>query len=68
MQSCGPGCERSEFPDIALSAIQGKPMKYPHPEKFRDFFRRLPRWVILLVLVMLFGRFVLTLLFHILSQ
>lgn len=43
-------------------------MKYPDPEEFREFFRRLPRWVIPLIIVMLFGRFVLTLLFRILSQ
>lgn len=50
------------------SEREGIPMKYPDPEEFREFFRRLPRWVIPLIIVMLSIRFVLTLLFHILSK
>ena len=39
-------------------------MKYPSLEDFRRFFKRLPWWVIPLILVLLFGRFVIIALFH----
>jgi len=35
-------------------------MHLPSKEVFKDFFRQMPSWVLLLILVMLFGRFVLT--------
>jgi len=38
-------------------------MKSPSPWEFNNFFSRLPKWVVPLILVMLFGRFLLTLLF-----
>jgi hypothetical protein len=39
-------------------------MKYPTTKDFQRFFERLPWWVIPLILVMLFGRFVILALFH----
>ena len=42
-------------------------MKYLSAEKFAAYFRKLPRWVILLIVILLFGRFVLTLFFYVLS-
>jgi hypothetical protein len=39
-------------------------MKYPSREEFKSYFNRMPRWVILLILVLLFGRFVLIALWH----
>ena len=39
-------------------------MKYPSREEFKSYFKRMPRWVILLILVLLFGRFVLIALWH----
>ena len=41
-------------------------MKHPPPQEWREFFRRLPKWIIFLVLAMLFGRFVLLAIFHLL--
>ncbi len=39
-------------------------MKYPSRQEFERYFKRIPRWVILLILVLLFGRFVLIALWH----
>ena len=39
-------------------------MKYPSRQAFKSYFKRMPRWVILLILVLLFGRFVLIALWH----
>jgi len=39
-------------------------LKYPSPRQFTDFFHGLPRWVIPLILFLLFGRFVLVLIFE----
>lgn len=39
-------------------------MKYPSRQEFKRYFKRIPRWVILLILVLLFGRFVLIALWH----
>jgi len=36
-------------------------------QQFAEFFRLLPRWVILLLLFLLLGRFIMPLLFHLLS-
>ena len=33
-------------------------MKYPSPVEFAAFFKRLPRWAIVLVIVLLYVRFV----------
>ena len=38
-------------------------MKTPSTRQFNDFFSRMPAWVVPLILVMLFGRFLITLLF-----
>ena len=43
-------------------------MKHPPPQEWREFFRRLPKWIIVLVLAMLFGRFVLLAIFHLLRR
>jgi len=42
-------------------------VKYPSVDKFAIYFRKIPRWVILLIVLLLFGRFVLILIFHLLS-
>jgi len=39
-------------------------LKYPSTHDFKAFFSRLPRWVIPLILILLFGRFILMLFFH----
>ena len=39
-------------------------MKLPSPQDFQRYFKRLPWWVIPLILVLLFGRFVIVALFH----
>ena len=39
-------------------------MKYPSRQEFQSYFKRIPRWAILLILVLLFGRFVLIALWH----
>ena len=46
---------------------EGPRVKYPSAEKFAAYFRKLPGWVILLIVILLFGRFALTLIFHLLS-
>ncbi|MGD9331077.1 MAG: hypothetical protein PVJ53_07180 [Desulfobacterales bacterium] len=38
--------------------------KYPSRQDFKSYFRRLPRWVIALILALLFGRFVIIALWH----
>jgi hypothetical protein len=43
-------------------------MKTPSSRQFKKFFDRLPRWVIPLILILLFGRFLITLLFLIFSE
>lgn len=42
-------------------------VKYPSADKFATYFRKIPRWVVLLIVLLLFGRFVLILIFHLLS-
>lgn len=39
-------------------------MKYPSRREVKSYFSRMPRWVILLILVLLFGRFVFIALWH----
>jgi hypothetical protein len=39
-------------------------MKYPSPRDFKAYFKRLPWWVVPLILLLLFGRFILIFLFH----
>ena len=39
-------------------------MKYPSRQEFKAYFSRMPRWVILVILVLLFGRFVLIAIWH----
>jgi hypothetical protein len=39
-------------------------VKYPSRQDFKSYFKRMPRWVIPLILVLLFGRFVLVALWH----
>jgi hypothetical protein len=39
-------------------------VKYPSRQEFKSYFKRMPRWVILLILLLLFGRFVLIALWH----
>lgn len=39
-------------------------MKYPSRQDIQRFFRRLPWWVVPLILLLLFGRFILLLFFH----
>ena len=39
-------------------------MKYPSHRDFKRYFKRLPVWVIPLILLLLFGRFVLLLFFQ----
>lgn len=36
-------------------------------EKLAGFFKRLPAWLIILIVILLFGRFVITLVFHLVS-
>jgi len=43
-------------------------LKTPHPRQFTEFFRRLPGWVIPLIVILLFGRLILILIFHLLSE
>lgn len=42
-------------------------MKTPPRHPFTAFFRRLPRWVVPLIIALLFGRFILIFLFHLWS-
>jgi len=42
-------------------------MKTPHPYQIRDFLDAVPAWVLPLILVMLFGRFVIAFFFYIFS-
>jgi len=39
-------------------------MKYPSRRTFHNYFKRLPWWVIPLILILLFGRFVLIFFWH----
>ena len=39
-------------------------MKYPSRQEFQSYFKRMPRWVVLLILMLLFGRFVIIALWH----
>jgi hypothetical protein len=39
-------------------------MKYPSRHAFKRFFKRLPWWVVPLILLLLFGRFVLIFFMH----
>jgi hypothetical protein len=39
-------------------------MKFPSTKDFQRFFEHLPWWVIPVILVLLFGRFVIVALFH----
>jgi hypothetical protein len=39
-------------------------MKYPSNEDFKVFFKRLPKWVIGLILLLLFGRFIILVLYN----
>jgi hypothetical protein len=39
-------------------------VKYPSRQEFKSYFSHMPRWVTLLILVLLFGRFVLIALWH----
>jgi hypothetical protein len=39
-------------------------MKYPSRQDFQRYFKRLPAWVIPLILLLLFGRLVILALFH----
>lgn len=41
-------------------------MKYPSNEDFKVFFKRLPKWVIGLILLLLFGRFIILVVWKIL--
>lgn len=38
--------------------ILNKTMKYPSNQEFKAFLKRLPKWILWLILVMLFGRFI----------
>ena len=40
----------------------------PDSERLGRYFRRLPLWLVLLAVVLLFGRFVITLAFHLLAK
>jgi hypothetical protein len=40
-------------------------VKFPSTKDFQRFFKRLPWWVIPLIVVLLFGRFVIVALFHV---
>jgi len=42
-------------------------MKTPHPQQFRSFFGTLPVWVLPLIVVLLFGRFIIAFFFYIFS-
>lgn len=42
-------------------------MKYPSRKTLAHYLRQIPRWVILLILMLLFGRFVIVAVFHLLS-
>jgi hypothetical protein len=42
-------------------------LKTPSPQDFKAFFDRLPPWVVPLILILLFGRLVLWLLFHLVA-
>ncbi len=33
-------------------------MKYPSEREFKAYFKRLPKWITWLILLMLFGRFI----------
>jgi hypothetical protein len=39
-------------------------MKYPSRNTFKRFFKRLPWWAVPLILLLLFGRFILILFWH----
>ncbi len=42
-------------------------METPLTKQFTDLIRRLPGWVLPLIIILLFGRFILLLVFHFLS-
>jgi hypothetical protein len=39
-------------------------MRYPPRPEWKRFFNRLPRWILGLILVLLFGRFVILAVWH----
>jgi hypothetical protein len=39
-------------------------VKYPSTHEWKKFFKRMPRWIIALIIVLLFGRFVLIAVWH----
>ncbi len=39
-------------------------MAYPTKDQFKAYFAKLPIWVVPLIIVLLFGRFVLILIWH----
>ena len=39
-------------------------LRYPSPQDFKAFFRRMPRWAIAVILVLLFARFLIVGLWH----
>jgi hypothetical protein len=43
-------------------------LKTPHPRQFAEFFRRLPGWVIPLIVILLLGRLILILIFHLVAE
>ena len=44
-----------------------QPKTWLKKDKLTRFFKRLPPWLILLIVILLFARFVITLVFHLLS-
>ena len=43
-------------------------MKTPPSREIEDFFSRMPRWAVVLIPVLLFGRFGVALIFYLLSS
>jgi hypothetical protein len=39
-------------------------MKYPSGKQWAEFFRRLPVWIVVLIVVLLYGRLVMLALWH----
>jgi hypothetical protein len=52
---------------MEMQPIKASVMVAPLAKQFSDLIRRLPRWVLPLIIILLFGRFILLLVFHFLS-
>jgi len=46
------------LPHPAKTVFNNIAMKYPSNQDFKAFFKRMPKWVIWLILLILFGRFI----------